>query len=71
MHSCEVDQCDHYKNKHRASSNSTQDRCIYPYIFLQGKVKYDEHVIKGFDNTFEAFAGLFRGDNIGKVVVEV
>ena len=38
---------------------------------LQGKLKYREHVTDGFDNMFEAFLGLFKGDNIGKAVVKV
>ena len=38
---------------------------------LQGKVKYEEHITEGFDNMFDAFAGLFRGDNIGKAVVKI
>ena len=37
----------------------------------QGKLKYDEHVTEGFDNMFEAFAGLFTGANLGKAVVKV
>ena len=33
-------------------------------------MKYREHIIEGFDNMPDAFIGLFRGDNIGKVVVK-
>ena len=33
-------------------------------------MKYDEHVTEGFDNMFDAFMGLFTGDNIGKAVVK-
>ena len=40
-------------------------------ILSQGKLKYEEHVTEGFDNMFEAFAGLFKGENIGKAVVKV
>lgn len=36
----------------------------------QGKLQYREHVTNGFDNMFEAFLGLFKGDNIGKAVVK-
>ncbi|KAA0202663.1 hypothetical protein HAZT_HAZT003406, partial [Hyalella azteca] len=36
----------------------------------EGKLKYNETVIEGFDNMPEAFIGLFRGDNIGKTVVQ-
>nr|CAC38761.1 leukotriene B4 [Geodia cydonium] len=37
----------------------------------EGKVKYDEHVTEGFDNMFDAFAGLFTGDNTGKAIVKI
>lgn len=37
----------------------------------QGKLKYREHVTKGFENMPAAFMGLLRGDNIGKAVVAV
>ena len=36
----------------------------------QGKLKYNEHVTDGFDNMFDAFMGLFKGDNVGKAVVK-
>ncbi len=37
----------------------------------EGKIKYREHVVEGFENTPEAFLGLFRGANFGKLVVKV
>ena len=37
---------------------------------MQGKLKYRETVTEGFDNMFDAFAGLFKGENIGKAVVK-
>ncbi|XP_022083757.1 prostaglandin reductase 1-like [Acanthaster planci] len=37
----------------------------------EGKLKYREHVTKGFDKMFDAFVELFSGANIGKAVVEV
>lgn len=43
--------------------------CVCRY-FLQGKIKFEEHVTEGFDNMFDAFTGLFRGDNMGKTVVK-
>ena len=36
-----------------------------------GKIKYRENIVEGFENTVEAFLGLFRGDNIGKQLVKV
>jgi NADPH-dependent curcumin reductase CurA len=37
----------------------------------EGKIKYDENIIDGFENLPIAFLGLFRGDNIGKQLVKV
>jgi NADPH-dependent curcumin reductase CurA len=35
-----------------------------------GKLKYEETIVKGFDKLAAALLGLFEGDNIGKMVVE-
>lgn len=37
----------------------------------EGKIKYRENIVEGFENTVDAFLGLFRGDNIGKQLVKV
>jgi NADPH-dependent curcumin reductase CurA len=37
----------------------------------EGKLKYAEHIVDGFENTPEAFIGLFRGENLGKQLVKV
>ena len=42
----------------------------YTLTHMQGKLKYNEQVTEGFENMFEAFAGLFKGDNLGKAVVK-
>ncbi|MFC2137207.1 NADP-dependent oxidoreductase [Bacteroidota bacterium] len=39
--------------------------------FKEGKLKYRETIIEGFENLPEAFLGLFKGDNIGKLLVKV
>ncbi|HET7658727.1 MAG TPA: NADP-dependent oxidoreductase, partial [Bacillales bacterium] len=36
-----------------------------------GKIKYRETVVEGFENTPKAFLGLFHGENIGKQLVKV
>jgi hypothetical protein len=36
-----------------------------------GKVTYRETIVEGIENIPSAFAGLFRGDNIGKMLVRV
>lgn len=35
------------------------------------KLKYRETVYEGFENTFNAFVSLLRGDNIGKAIVKI
>ncbi len=37
----------------------------------EGKIKTRETVVEGFENMPKAFAGLFTGDNIGKMVLKV
>ena len=37
----------------------------------EGKMKYAEHVVEGFENTPQAFLGLFSGENLGKQLVRV
>jgi NADPH-dependent curcumin reductase CurA len=37
----------------------------------EGKLKYKENIVKGFENTVEPFIGLFKGENIGKQLVKV
>lgn len=36
-----------------------------------GQLKYREHVVEGLENAPEAFLGLFRGQNFGKLIVRV
>lgn len=36
-----------------------------------GRVQYAENIVEGFENTIEAFLGLFSGDNLGKQLVKV
>jgi len=36
-----------------------------------GDVVHDETVVEGIDSAFDAFTGLMRGDNVGKMVVRV
>ncbi|CAH1281553.1 unnamed protein product [Diabrotica balteata] len=37
----------------------------------EGKIKYQETVTVGFENTFKAFMGMLKGENRGKAVVKV
>jgi NADPH-dependent curcumin reductase CurA len=37
----------------------------------EGKMKWKETIVEGLENAPEAFIGLFRGENIGKMIVRV
>jgi NADPH:quinone reductase len=37
----------------------------------EGKLRYEESIIEGFDNVTNAFLGLFEGKNLGKQLVKV
>ena len=37
----------------------------------EGKLKYEETVVEGFDQLPHAFLGLFSGENIGKQLVKI
>jgi hypothetical protein len=39
--------------------------------FKAGKLKNKETVVKGIDQAAAAFIGLFEGQNVGKMVVEL
>ena len=39
--------------------------------FTEGKLKYAETIVGGFENTPEAFIGLLTGENLGKQIVKV
>ena len=36
-----------------------------------GRLKYKEDIVDGFEHAPTAFAGLLRGDNFGKLIVRV
>jgi NADPH:quinone reductase len=37
----------------------------------EGKLSYSENIVEGFENTVDAFLGLFSGENTGKQLVKV
>lgn len=37
----------------------------------EGKMKYKESITEGFENMYDAFVGLLRGENMGKALVKV
>lgn len=38
---------------------------------VEGKIKYTENIVEGFENIPKAFLGLFSGENLGKQLVKV
>ncbi|KAG8595259.1 hypothetical protein GDO81_001471 [Engystomops pustulosus] len=38
---------------------------------LEGKVKYREHITKGFENMPKGFMGMLKGENTGKAIIQV
>ena len=36
-----------------------------------GKIKWHETIIAGIENAPQAFIGLFKGDNVGKMLVKL
>jgi NADPH-dependent curcumin reductase CurA len=43
---------------------------VGPWV-REGKLQYRETIVDGLENAPDAFAGLFRGDNVGKMLVRV
>ena len=39
--------------------------------FSSGKLQHAETIVEGFENTPQAFIGLFKGENLGKQIVKV
>ena len=53
------------------SADFAQGREQLTQWFSEGKLKYAENIVEGFENTPDAFLGLFEGDNTGKQLVKV
>ena len=39
--------------------------------FADDKLEYDETVVDGIENSVDAFLGMLRGENSGKMVVKI
>ena len=39
--------------------------------FSEGKIAYDETIVDGIENTVDAFLGMMRGANTGKMLVRI
>eukprot|EP00026_Physarum_polycephalum_P011043 Phypoly_transcript_11236.p1 GENE.Phypoly_transcript_11236~~Phypoly_transcript_11236.p1 ORF type:complete len:367 (+),score=56.06 Phypoly_transcript_11236:101-1201(+) len=46
-------------------------RAVLADWILAGKLKYFEHITKGFENAPRAFVGMYKGENFGKAIVHV
>jgi NADPH-dependent curcumin reductase CurA len=46
------------------------EQFLIPHV-QSGRVRVDETVIDGFENIIDAFIGMLRGDNIGKMLIRV
>ena len=53
------------------SADFAQGREQLTQWFEAGKLKYAENIVEGFENTPDAFLGLFEGENTGKQLVKV
>jgi len=53
-----------------AAENAASNKDVIHWI-KEGRLAAREHVTKGFENMREAFYGLFKGENIGKAIIEV
>ena len=42
-----------------------------PAWIAEGRIKYREDVVEGLENAVDAFLGLLRGENFGKLLVRV
>ncbi|HUG38431.1 MAG TPA: hypothetical protein VML54_15845 [Candidatus Limnocylindrales bacterium] len=43
---------------------------VAPWL-ASGRIKYQETIVEGIENAPRAFLGLFRGDNMGKMLVKL
>ena len=53
------------------SADFAQGREQLTQWFSEGKLKYAENIVEGFENTPDAFLGLFEGENTGKQLVKI
>ncbi|MEU2375826.1 NADP-dependent oxidoreductase [Streptomyces misionensis] len=56
-------------NDHRDLQPQFVDE-VGPWV-ASGRLKYRETVVEGIENTLDAFLGLLRGDNTGKMIVKL
>lgn len=59
-----------YQVRHHLNLRPDAEAFLVPHI-RGGRVVIDETVVPGFDKVVDAFLGVLRGDNIGKMLVQV
>ena len=55
----------------RFSNKMSQFQTDMGKWIAEGRIKWKETVLEGIDKAPEAFMGLFRGDNFGKMIVKL
>jgi len=53
------------------SERFTEARAALGRWVMEGKIRYREHVVEGLEAAPAAFAGLFRGENFGRMLVRL
>lgn len=59
-----------YQVRHHTHLRPEAEAWLIPHL-QQGRLTIDETVVEGFDRLVDAFLGVMRGDNIGKMIVKV
>ncbi|MEV7519946.1 NADP-dependent oxidoreductase [Streptomyces sp. NPDC091371] len=56
--------------RHHTNLQDELEDFLVPHL-RSGRIGTDTTVVQGFDHTVDAFLGLFRGDNLGKMLVRI
>jgi NADPH-dependent curcumin reductase CurA len=59
-----------YQVRHHMNLRPDAETLLVPNI-LSGRIIVDETIVHGFDKVVDAFLGVLRGDNVGKMLVQV
>jgi NADPH-dependent curcumin reductase CurA len=59
-----------YQVRHHLHLRAEAEAWLIPHL-RAGRMVVDEQIVAGFDRTVEAFLGVLRGDNTGKMIVQV
>lgn len=59
-----------YQVRHHMHLRQEAESALTPHI-QSGRIKVDETIVHGFEYVVDAFLGTLRGDNVGKMLVQV